>query len=142
MTTATRIKRGRDRNHAGDKSAPDYPYTMKLPDGRMIYIEIPGRYVSTDRSGETVFLPPAVRLLDKVKVLAMSMQSRPITPGYLKTLRAALGLTLTEMAERVGVEKMTVWRWENGQLTPRKSSLSKLERARREAVRKGTAIPS
>jgi DNA-binding transcriptional regulator YiaG len=118
----------------------DYPYTIKLPDGRMIYVEIPGRWVTKDRGGETAFLPPAVRLLDRMKVLAMSLTSRPVTPGYLKSLREALGLTQAQMGERAGVDKMTVWRWEQGRLKPSKGSLAALENLRKAAARQGVMI--
>src|SRR5690554_5439800 len=111
MATTMASKRGK-RAVGESTSRPDYPYTMKLPDGRMIYVEIPGQWVTRDVSGETAFLPPAVRLLDRLKVLAMSITRRPVSPGYLKTLRTALGLTQTEMGRKTGVDKMTVYRWE------------------------------
>jgi DNA-binding transcriptional regulator YiaG len=106
----------------------------------MIYVEIPGRWVTKDRGGETAFLPPAVRLLDRMKVLAMSLTSRPVTPGYLKSLREALGLTQAQMGERAGVDKMTVWRWEQGRLKPSKGSLAALENLRKAAARQGVMI--
>lgn len=144
MPAMTVAKRGRRRASsaaaAGTEPLVDYPYVMKLKDGRMIYVEVPGRWTVRDRSGEIGFLPPAVKLLDHIQVLAMSMTSRPVTPGYLKTLREALGLTQTQMGERVGVDKMTVWRWEQGQLKPSKESLAALEKLRRQTVRKGVMI--
>lgn len=141
MATAMK-RRSRPAASAGAGVPADYPYTIKLPDGRMIYVEIPGRWVTKDRGGETAFLPPAVRLLDHIKVLAMSLTSRPVTPGYLKTLRSALGLSQTKMGECTGVDKMTVWRWEAGQVKPGRESLAALEKMRRAAVRQGVIISS
>ncbi len=121
-------------------SRPDVPYTMKLPDGRTLFVEVPGRWTRTDRSGETAFLPEGVRFLDRVRTLATKLQ-RPPSPGFLRTLREALGLTQVEMGERVGVDSMTVSRWERGALRPGESSLEALEGLRRAAVRKGVVLP-
>jgi transcriptional regulator with XRE-family HTH domain len=38
-----------------------------------------------------------------------------MTADELKTLRTSLALTQDELAERLGVWKNTVWRWENEQ---------------------------
>jgi len=113
---------------------------MKLPDGRTLYIEVPGRWTSTDRSGETTFLPEAVRFLDQVRVLAMKPVRKP-GPGYITTLREALGLTQAELGKRLGVDKMSVSRWERGVIRPSSESLGALETLRREAVRKGVLLP-
>jgi DNA-binding XRE family transcriptional regulator len=119
----------------------DYPYTMRLKDGRTIYVEIPGRWTTHVRGYGVGFLPPAVRLLDKLQSLAMSVLDRPPTPGYLATLRVALGLTQAEFGERVGVDRMTVSRWERGTLRPSDESLAAMERERAAAVRKGVVMP-
>lgn len=121
-------------------SRPDVPYTMKLPDGRTLFIEVPGRYTKTDRSGETAFLPEGVRFLDRVRALAMKLE-RPPSPGFIRTLREGLGLTQVEMGERLGVDSMTVSRWERGTLRPSDASLDALEGLRRKAVRKGVVLP-
>ena len=70
------------------KPGDDYPYTMKLPDGRSVYVEVPGRWVTKDRGGEVAFLPQAVRFLDRVRALATplnAIQSSP-SPGFIATL--------------------------------------------------------
>jgi hypothetical protein len=87
-------------------SRPDFPYTLKLPDGRTLYVEVPGRWMTTDRSGEPAFLPPAVKFLDQVQALAMSALSRPPSPGYLTTLREALGRKSSRSASAGG---STTW---------------------------------
>jgi len=37
-----------------------------------------------------------------------------MTGDELRQRRLALGLSLTEMAERLGVDRQTLWRWEHG----------------------------
>jgi DNA-binding transcriptional regulator YiaG len=146
MTTATtrttkrKWRRGTPASPA--LSRPDFPCTLKLPDGRMLYVEVPGRWVTTDRSGEPAFLPPAVKFLDQVQALAMSAVSRPPSPGYVTTLREALGLTQKELGARIGVHKLTVSRWERGTLRPSADALEKIDKLRREAVRRGVTIAS
>ena len=140
MATTTKAKRRRGRPPAKQITQPDYPYTMKLPDGRTIYVEVPGRWVTKDRSGEVAFLPQAVYFLDRIQALAMSVLDRPPSPGYITTLREALGLTQKELAERLGVDKMSVSRWERGTVRPSTDSLAALEKIRQKAVRNGVAI--
>jgi len=116
------------------------PYTMRLKDGRTIYMELPPAWVTKDRSGEIAFRPPAIELLDKVQALAMSTKCRPPTPGYLVTLRVALGLTQKEFAAKLGVDKITVSRWERGDVTPREESLAQIDKIRKAAVQRGVVI--
>ena len=47
-----------------------------------------------------------------------------------------------ELAGRLGVYKMTVSRWERGQIRPSGKSLAALEAVRCEAIRKGVIVPS
>ncbi|MBI4580916.1 MAG: helix-turn-helix domain-containing protein [Planctomycetes bacterium] len=123
-------------------AAPDYPYVMRLKDGRRIFVEIPGKWMTRDRSGEIGFRPAAMRFLDRIQALALSVNDRPATPGYLATLRVALGMTQSEFAQAVGVHKLTVSRWERGTVRPDRESLAAVDKLRREAVRKGVPIPS
>ncbi len=44
----------------------------------------------------------------------MLPRTNPMTPGDLKTLRAALGLSQQALAEQLGVTRNTVTRWEMG----------------------------
>ncbi len=119
---------------------PDYPYTMKLPDGRTVYVEVPGRWVRSDRGGEPAFMLEAVAFLDRVRALAMKLPSVP-SPGFLVSLREGLGLTQKKFGEAVGVESMTVSRWERGTLHPSGPSLAANAKLRREAVRSGVVLP-
>lgn len=140
MATTEKKKRWRrGRPRAARFSQPDVPYTMKLTDGRTVYVEVPGHWTTKDRSGETAFLPQAVALLDQIRALAVKLD-RPPSPGYVTAMREALGLTQKEFGERVGVDKLTVSRWERGELRPSTKSLTALEALRREAVRKGVVL--
>jgi DNA-binding XRE family transcriptional regulator len=38
-------------------------------------------------------------------------------------IRKALGLTQPELADRLGVDQSTVWRWENEVVTPSKATM-------------------
>ncbi|MDM8005506.1 MAG: helix-turn-helix domain-containing protein [Phycisphaerae bacterium] len=142
MTTTVkkRYRRGTKPNPA--LSRPDHPYTMKLPDGRTLFVEVPGRWVTADRSGAAAFLPEGVRFLDRVRALATSALDRPPSPGFITALREALGLTQKELADKLGVDKMSVSRWERGAIRPSEESLAALNKLRHEAVRRGVAIPS
>ena len=68
------------------------PYTMRLPDGRTLYVEVPGRWVTRDRGGQAAFLPEGVRFLDRVRGLALSLNGPP-SPGHITALREALAST-------------------------------------------------
>jgi hypothetical protein len=46
---------------------PAIPYTMKLPDGRTIFVEVPGHMTTRDRSGELAFMPEGVHFLDRLR---------------------------------------------------------------------------
>jgi len=140
MTTQPKRKWRRGRPRAEQLSNPDLPYTMKLPDGRTLYVEVPGRWVAADRDGQPAFMPQAVDFLDRVRALAIKLD-RPPSPGYITALREALGLTQQEFGERVGVDKMTVSRWERGALRPSDESLEAIENLRRQTVRHGVTIP-
>jgi DNA-binding transcriptional regulator YiaG len=117
----------------------DVPYTMRLPDGRTVFILLRPRWCERDVTGELLLRPEAVRFLDRVRVLAMKTPGRP-TPGYIRTLRGALGLTQARLAERIGVDRMTVARWEWGKVAPRADAAKALDKLRREAGRKGIMV--
>lgn len=143
MVTETRRKR-RGPPPAEQLSQPDYPYTVKLPDGRTIYMEVPGRWVRRDRSGKAAFTPEGVAFIDRICAVAMPLDSSRTgpTPGYITTFREALGMTQKELGEALGVDGMTVSRWERGSLRPSEASLQALEQLRKRAVRRGIAIES
>ena len=135
-------KRRGGRKPAARLSRPDHPYTMRLPDGRTVCVEVPGRWTAADRDGTPAFLPPAVAFLDRIRALFMSLLDGPPSPGFITALREALGLTQEDLGAKLGVDRMSVSRWERGQIRPSKESLAALESVRSEAVRKGVVIPS
>lgn len=140
MATITRRAQRRGRKPSLRLARPDFPYTMRLPDGRTVCLEIPGRWVTADRDGTPAFLPPAVAFLDRIRALYMSALDRPPSPGYITALREGLGLTQGKLGEQVGVAGMTVSRWERGTLRPSAESLKALEKLRREALRRGVVV--
>lgn len=56
---------------------PGIPYTMRLPDGRTVFVEVPARMATRDRNGELAFTPEGVRLLDRVRALAWRPGAAP-----------------------------------------------------------------
>ncbi|MBN1489764.1 MAG: helix-turn-helix domain-containing protein [Phycisphaerae bacterium] len=137
-TVKKRTRRGR--KPAAALSRPDFPYTMRLPDGRTVCIEVPGRWVTADRDGTPAFEPDGVAFLDRVRALFLSALDRPPSPGYITRLREGLALTQRAFGERVGVDKMTVSRWERGAMRPSDEALRAIEKLRKGAVRRGVAI--
>lgn len=119
---------------------PDFPFVLKLPDGRTVAVELPGDWVKRDRDGAPALTPDAVAYLDRVQVAFQSVHARPMTPAYLLTLRRTLGLSQKCFGEFVGVDKLTVSRWERGQVKPGRAALVALEKARKLALRRGVAV--
>lgn len=117
----------------------DIPFTAKLPDGRTLFALVPARWCELDVTGEVLFKPKAVAFLDRLQVMAMKLPKEP-TPGFIRTLREALGLTQAQLGERLGVEKMTVYRWERGMVKPGAAARKALDRVRKEAGRKGIVL--
>jgi hypothetical protein len=55
--------------------SPGIPYTMRLPDGRTVYVEVPARMAVRDRTGKLAFTPEGVRFLDNVRALGCRPRS-------------------------------------------------------------------
>lgn len=121
---------------------PDHPYTMKLADGRTLFVEVPGRWVHYGRGGKAELLPDAVDFLDRVRALATSALDRPPSPGFVTALREGLGMTQAELGAVLGVDKLTVSRWERGTVRPSAESLKALDDVRQKAIRKGVTLPT
>ena len=117
----------------------DQPYLMRLADGRRLAVEVPARWVRYDRSGDVGFTIDGVRFLDRLRALFSPMKTPP-SPGFIRSLRQALDLTQTEFGKSMVVDKLTVSRWERGELRPGKRSLRALQRIRASAVRKGISL--
>lgn len=103
-------------------------YVTRLPDGKMLYAELPEEFVSRDRSGHLLLRPVAVKLLDRAR--AVALKSTTITPAYLVVLREALHLTQEQFGRAVGVDKMTVYRWERGTRKPSAKSARRIAKLR------------
>jgi DNA-binding transcriptional regulator YiaG len=136
---ASHLLKRRGRPGAAALWLADVPYTMKLADGRRVYVEIPGRWTMRDRSGDIGFTREAMRFLDRVRALLMKTNGPP-TPGYLRSLREALGLTQSELARIIGVNKLTVSRWERGKLHPSLASIRALRSLRDRSVKQGVLL--
>ena len=95
--------------------------------------------MTAQRDGETVFLPDAMDFLDKVQALAMKIESAP-RPAHVTALREALGMTQAKFGAAVGVNKLTVSRWERGELKPGTAALKRLIKLQAGAVRRGVVI--
>lgn len=119
--------------------ANDVPYTMRLPDGRTLLVLLRREWCSLDVTGELLFKPAAVRFLDRLRAMTMDIPKAP-SPGFILTLREALGLTQAQLGERIGVDPMTVSRWERGSVRPGPAALRALDKLRRDAGRRGTVI--
>lgn len=118
---------------------PPYPHILTLRDGRKIYLDIPADWVSCDIRGEMLLLPPAVQMLDKIQALAQPIENIP-TRGHIVALRQALGLTQKALGEAVGVDKLTVSRWERGEIKPSAASAKRLRRLQDAATKRGVMI--
>ena len=117
----------------------DVPFTTRLPDGRVLFVLVPGRWCEADVSGEVLFTPEGVRFIDRVQAVAMRTPLAP-TPAYIRALRESLGWSQTELAARVGVDKMTVARWEWGKVKPGRAAVKALDKVRTAAARKGVVL--
>jgi len=80
------------------------------------------------------FAPPAVKILDQVRAVAMRNAERP-TPAYLVTLRKTLDMTQREFGKSVGVDKMTVSRWERGSRRPSIANARRIAALRAKRIR-------
>jgi len=82
-----------------------------------------------------------VKFLDRVRALAADTGDIP-TPGAIISLRDALSLTQKALGERIGVDKITVSRWERGRVKPGAESVKALRKLRREAAARGMVVSS
>jgi hypothetical protein len=120
------------------KQGMDLPYVAKLSEGSMLAISLPASWVKADRSGEPLLLPPAVRVLDRLRAL-FSDQEKP-TPGFIVSLREAMRMTQEQFACRLGVSKMTVSRWECGRMVPGVSAVAAIRELQAKSRREGVKI--
>ncbi len=115
------------------------PYTMNLPDGRMVFLTLPAETVERDVSGQLMLTPDGGRLLDRVRALAMKTPARP-SPAYLRTLRDALGLTQEQLAKKLSRSTVTIKRWEAGTLRPGDEAVAAIQRMVDSASSRGVMV--
>lgn len=117
----------------------DVPFTARLPDGRTLFVLVPAKWCVIDSTGEVMFRAEAVRFIDRIQALAMKTPTHP-TPGLIRALREALGMTQAALASTLGVDAMSVSRWERGASRPSEKAARALDRLRRAAGRRGTVV--
>ena len=116
-----------------------YPVTLCLEDGRTLFVELPAKLVRHDRDGTVGYTVEGMRRLDQLRAVATEMGQRP-TGGHIAALRGALGFTQSQLGDRIGVDKLTVSRWERGEVRPGAASVRRLQRLRQAAGRKGIVL--
>jgi putative zinc finger/helix-turn-helix YgiT family protein len=95
-----------------------YPETMPYAidvkhDGQLYHLEIPALRIPMCRACGTLVFSNSV---DDQILQALRAQLRLLTPEQIHGGREALGLSLQEMAEKLGVAVETLSRWEGGGL--------------------------
>ena len=128
-------------SNASTRWAPgeDFPYVMRLPGQRAVALTIPGEWVVLDKSGEMGLRPPAVRWLDSLRALFGRIDRTP-TPGFIRVLRRAMNLTQEQLGRRLGVNKVTVARWERGAIKPGSEAVKGLIKLRASALQRGLLL--
>jgi DNA-binding transcriptional regulator YiaG len=103
-------------NQSTWKPGMDLPYVEPLGEDGILAISLRAAWLKADRSGQPLLLPAAVRALDRLRALFANQDE--LTPGFVISLRGAMGLTQAEFGRKLGVSKMTVSRWECGRMRP------------------------
>ena len=85
------------------KAGTDLRYVVPFGDNEMLAILLPAAWLKADRSGRPLLLPPAVRALDRLR--AMFTNQRTITPGFIVSLREAIGLTQEQFGRKLGSQR-------------------------------------
>jgi DNA-binding transcriptional regulator YiaG len=116
----------------------DLPYIVSLGDGRYLAINLHAAWLKADRSGQPLLLPPAVRALDRLRAVFTTQQQ--LTPGFIVSLRHAIGATQAQFGRMLGVSKMTVSRWECGRIRPRMAMSHAIRKLQASIRRRGIII--
>ena len=120
------------------KPSMDLPYVVSFGEGGLLAINLKAAWLKPDRSGQPLLLPPAVRALDRLRAV-FTAQER-LTPGFIASLREAMGLTQSEFGEKVGVSKITVSRWECGRMRAAPAMARAILKLQAEARQDGVKI--
>ena len=116
----------------------DLPYTVPIGDGAILAISLRGAWLKPDKSGRPLLLPPAVRAVSRLRAVFENRDR--LTPGFIVSLREAMGLTQAEFGRKLGVSKMTVSRWECGRMRPGAVKARAIFDLQSQARRKGVRI--
>ena len=120
------------------KPGMDLPYVVPLGEAGMLAISLRAAWLKPDRSGQPLLLPPALRAPDRLR--AVFAKQEPITPGFIISLRQAMGLTQERFGSSLGVSKMTVSRWECGRMRPSPHMTAAIRALQARARRRGVRI--
>ena len=116
----------------------DLPYVVPLGDSGMLAIALRAAWLKPDRSGQPLLLPPAVRAVDRLRAVFTNQEK--LTPGFIISLREAMGLTQAEFGQKLGVSKITVSRWECGRMRPGARTANAILKLQAAARRVGVKI--
>lgn len=87
--------------------------------------------------GERFLTAATARKMESAMVLCRPAASP--SPGSVRTLREALGLSREALASRLGVSAQSIFRWETGRSRPARSTVARLESLRKKVVEKRRA---
>ena len=121
------------------QAAGSLPYAVALGDGRTLVVELPRSEYEHDADGELLLRPAGLRRLDRARVVASDVPDSP-SPGWIKVLRLALGMTQAEFGDAINVDKLTVSRWERGQVKPGLAAVRALRKLRRSRAARGVVV--
>jgi DNA-binding transcriptional regulator YiaG len=120
------------------KPGMDLPYVLPFGEHGMLAISLRAAWLKADRSGRPLLLPPAVRALDRLRALFMAQEV--MTPGFIVSLREAMGLTQEQFGRKLRVSKMTVSRWECARMRPSSAMTAAIRNLQANARREGARI--
>lgn len=126
----------------GSKTKQDewVPYTMSLPDGHTVFVRVPGRFVTYDRSGELAFKLDGTAFLDNIRALAMRKPDAP-SPAYINQVRNALNLTQADLAKKLDYSLISIKKWEAGDVKPSQKAVNRLRLLVDTVTKQGVIIP-
>ena len=120
------------------KLGMDLRYVVSLGKNGILAISLPAAWLKADRSGQPLLRPSAVLALDRLR--ALFVEQDEITPGFIVSLREAVGLTQEQFGKQLGVAKTTVSRWERGRMRPSAEKIAAMRRLQRHARKRGVRI--
>lgn len=77
--------------------------------------------------------------MERARAALADMPDQP-SPGWIRRFREAMSLTQKELGAAIGVDKLTVSRWERGEIRPRLSAVKAMRKLRAKRARTGVAV--